>query len=147
MAALAARWQAETRLRCELAPSPLPFCPIAHPKLTLSQKLFMKLFRHGNESRDEHKYIDQSYETFLSWTARTVVGLFCIVTVAVPVGVLLLVPPSDLDAFFLVLFCSIFVLLVVIARIRNFATAFVAFSTYTAILVTSLSNLYQAQTH
>lgn len=107
----------------------------------------MKFFRHGNDSYDEHKYIRQSFETFLAWIAGTVVGLFCIVTVAVPVGILLLVPPSDLHAFILVLSCSLFVLFVVIARMRNFTTAFVAFSTYTAVLVTSLSNLYQARAH
>ncbi|KAI4597614.1 hypothetical protein KJ359_004318 [Pestalotiopsis sp. 9143b] len=54
---------------------------------------------------------------------------------------------DDLHAFILVLSCSLFVLFVVIARMRNFTSAFVAFSTYTAVLVTSLSNLYQARAH
>lgn len=107
----------------------------------------MKRFRHGNESRDEHKYIRQTFGTFLNRIAGIAVGLFCMVTVAVPVGILLLVPLSDLYSFLLVVVCSIVVLLVVIVRIPNFATAFVAFSTYMAILVTSLSNLYQARTH
>ncbi|KAK6210736.1 hypothetical protein LQW54_005941 [Pestalotiopsis sp. IQ-011] len=110
-------------------------------------KLFMKFFRHGNDFHDEHKYIRQSFETFLTRIAGTGVGLFCMVIVAVPVGILLLVPLSDLYSFILVVVCSLVVLLVVIVRIPNFATAFVAFSTYMAILVTSLSNLYQARTH
>lgn len=77
---------------------------------------------------------------------KIAIGLFCMGMLAGPVGILLLVPLSDAQSFGIVLgFSSVVV--IGLSGLDSFYATLVAFSTYTAVLVTSLSNLYQARSH
>lgn len=103
----------------------------------------MRLFRHREESDTKNKYVSP---TKLEFFSKMIIGLFCMAMLAGPVGILLLVPLSDAQSFGIVVaFCSVVVL--GLSGLGSFYATLVALSTYTAVLVTSLSNLYQARNH
>ncbi|KAK6210737.1 hypothetical protein LQW54_005942 [Pestalotiopsis sp. IQ-011] len=105
--------------------------------------IFMRLFRHREESDTKNKYVSP---TKLEFFSKMIIGLFCMAMLAGPVGILLLVPLSDAQSFGIVVaFCSVVVL--GLSGLDSFYATLVAFSTYMAVLVTSLSNLYQARNH
>ncbi|KAF3013499.1 hypothetical protein E8E14_006064 [Neopestalotiopsis sp. 37M] len=109
-------------------------------------KFFMRIFRQKRESTDfdnKNKYVSpKKLEIF----SKIIIGLFCMGMLAGPVGILLLVPLSDAQSFGIVLgFSSVVV--IGLSGLDSFYATLVAFSTYTAVLVTSLSNLYQARSH
>ncbi|ETS81803.1 hypothetical protein PFICI_06805 [Pestalotiopsis fici W106-1] len=109
-------------------------------------KIFMAIFRQkGNstDSDDKNKYVSpKKLEIF----TKIIIGLFCMGMLVGPVGILLLVPLTDAQSFGLVVgFSSVVVF--GLSGLDSFYATLVAFSTYTAVLVTSLSNLYQARIH
>ncbi|KAF7532562.1 hypothetical protein G7054_g7869 [Neopestalotiopsis clavispora] len=115
-------------------------------RLISLQKFFMRIFRQKRESTDfdnKNKYVSpKKLEIF----SKIIIGLFCMGMLAGPVGILLLVPLSDAQSFAIVLgFSSVVV--IGLSGLDSFYATLVAFSTYTAVLVTSLSNLYQARSH
>jgi hypothetical protein len=100
----------------------------------------MKIFHLKTDSY-EHAHIDPRPFEYLY---RTTVGLLYLTVTIGPVGILLLVPLSDSQSFLVVTAFSTVVVVVLSFRLNSFYSAFVAFATYIAIQITSLSILYQA---
>ncbi|KAK9779324.1 putative DUF6594 domain-containing protein [Seiridium cardinale] len=108
------------------------------------KKLFLRMFRYRDESLTDtkNKYVNPY---FLSVFIRVSVGLFCIVMLVGPVGILLLVPLTDAQSLGVVVGFSSLVVLVLSALQGEFYSTLIGFSTYIAVLVSSLSNLHQVQ--
>ncbi|KAF3013500.1 hypothetical protein E8E14_006332 [Neopestalotiopsis sp. 37M] len=103
-------------------------------------EIYMKLF-HSWKDSDEHAHVDRDPFEYLY---RTVIGLLYLAVIIGPVGILLLVPLSREQSFAIVTSFSTVVVIVLSLRLPSFYSAFVAFTTYIAIQITSFSILYQA---